>query len=318
MADAKALDHLMKSVHEPFDMVKRGGLENYGCGAWCLRNVSIELTDEFTDECSDLLQTSGTDGCSLKRDCLLQAGPRQPRFVRMTAPRVADFELGVVQAVLFTDPDGFSAGTVMRSFFPVVPQFDGDPQTFGDDAAGFPPDVPRVMLTSRSGQWRCQVAPARVDVFWNRTNTGDVESLSSVLARAAAIIKTFQSRTQRAALRLATVVTRYAPNDSPGTTLAQHFCQERWQAQPLNRPESFELHAHKLYELKGFSVNSWVRAKSGHKRAGDTSSKIVLVEQDLNTPPRAVALSDDEVSAFFAVCPPELDHILGLYFPGDS
>ena len=60
MADAKALRHLVESVHEPFDMVKRSRLDYCGCWGWCLCDVSIELTDEFTEESSDLLQTSGT------------------------------------------------------------------------------------------------------------------------------------------------------------------------------------------------------------------------------------------------------------------
>jgi hypothetical protein len=235
----------------------------------------------------------------------------------MTAPRAANFELGVVQAALFTNPDGFSAGAVMRSFFPEIPELDGDPQTFGDESVGFPPEVPRVLLGSRSGQWRCQVAPARIDVFWNRTDASEDRDLPALLGRASAIIKTYQQRVQRLPLRVAALVTRYAPNDNPGIALAQHFCQARWQSQPLNRPESFELHAHKSYNLKGFPVNSWFRAKTGLKTAGGAISKVVLADQDLNTTLRGTPLSDDEVSAFFAICPPELDYILGLYFPED-
>lgn len=120
---------------------------------------------------------------------------------------------------------------------------------------------------------------------------------------------------QVTARRVAAVVTRYGAQADPGLFLARHFCQDRWHQAPLNRPESFELHAHKSYEHKGFTVNSWFRAKSGLMTEPAASTKVVLAEQDLNTVPREKALSDDEISAFFAVCPAELDHVLALYFP---
>src|SRR6185503_12217714 len=98
--------------------------------------------------------------------------------------------------------------------------------------------------------------------------------------------------------------------EDPGLFLAKHFCQDRWHTAPLNRPASFELHSHKSYEFKGFVVNSWFRAKTGQMTELGSSSKVVLAEQDLNTLPREGAMSDDEISAFFATCPGELDHVL--------
>jgi hypothetical protein len=138
------------------------------------------------------------------------------------------------------------------------------------------------------------------------------------LAEAADTIRTYRQKVHSTGTRVAVVVTRYAPHESPGLSLARHFCQDRWHKAPLNRPESFELHAHKSYDLKGFTVNSWFRAKSGVMTEKTVTTKVVLAEQDVNTVPRDTAMTDDEVSAFFAICPPELDHILQLYFPENS
>lgn len=226
-----------------------------------------------------------------------------------------NFHLGVVQAVLFTDPDGFSLSGILKSFFPAVPLFDGEPQTISEDGIGLPPEVPRLVLPEKSGRWRCQIAPARMDLFWNRVDGGPKDDLRTVLNEAAKVIRMYRQKMSVTPRRVAAVVTRYAPHSDPGIFLAQHFCQPRWQEAPLNRPESFELHAHKSYDLKGFSVNSWFRAKSGLMTEREASTKVVLAEQDLNTVPRSQALSDDEISAFFAICPDELDHVLGLYFP---
>lgn len=225
-----------------------------------------------------------------------------------------DFNLGVVQVVMFTEPDGFSVSSIMKSFFPSVPILDGDPETIPDGGLGLPPEVPRVVLQSKSGRWRCQIAPARLDVFWSRIDGADA-TLGGVLSEAARVVRDYRQKVGVIAHRVAVVATRYSQHEDAGLFLARHFCQERWYAAPLNRPESFELHSHKSYEFKGFRVNSWFRAKSGLMTEGGKSSKVVLAEQDLNTLPREGALSDDDVSAFFAVCPDELDHVLGLYFP---
>lgn len=232
----------------------------------------------------------------------------------MTAPLAADFQLGNVQAVLFTEPDGFSVNAVMRSFFLAVPEFDGDPKTLGDETVSFPAEVPRVFLHARSGGWRCQIAPARIDVFWSRSDGGRTQ-LADVLAEASRLLRMYLQTTKRSCVRVAAVVTRYAPRENPGLTLARHFCQERWHEKPLNRPESFELHAHKSYDFKGFVLNSWLRAKSGVMTERGSTTKVILVEQDLNTVARATPVSDDDVSAFYLVSPTEFDDILGLYFP---
>ncbi len=163
----------------------------------------------------------------------------------MSALTADNFQLGVVHAVLFTKPDAFSVAGVMRSFFQSMPIFDGDPQTIPDDALCLPPEVPRVVLRAKSGLWRCQIAPARIDIVWNRVEGGPADHLPAILTEAARMIRVYRQKMQITAMRAAAIVTRYGAKKDPGIFLAHHFCHDRWHEAPLNRPESFELHSHK-------------------------------------------------------------------------
>ena len=101
--------------------------------------------------------------------------------------------------------------------------------------------------------------------------------------------------------------------------LAKHFCKDRWYKAPLNRPENFELHAHKRFTLASdFAVNSWARSKTG-KLSGDGEEKtVVLFEQDLNTLAEEAPKRDFgevEIKKFFGAAATELDSILDLYYP---
>ena len=89
---------------------------------------------------------------------------------------------------------------------------------------------------------------------------------------------------------------------------------------PLNRPENFELHAHKRYALYGEEVvNSWVRNKSAYKASDE--KPVILVEQDLNTLGEQVLAreyTDEEMGLFFDAASSELDHILSIYYPEET
>ena len=133
------------------------------------------------------------------------------------------------------------------------------------------------------------------------------------------MLATYRDRIEAQPTRVAGLTTRVSPNDSPGLTLSRHFCQERWFREPLNRPESFELHAHKAYDLSGLPVNSWFRAKSGMMIATNKKVPIILAEQDLNTLADATKLLDAQtVDTFFRSVPEELERIMTLYFPGSQ
>jgi hypothetical protein len=123
---------------------------------------------------------------------------------------------------------------------------------------------------------------------------------------------------------LALVLNRFQRHDTPGRAIAAHFCRpellsnEPNRKGPLNRPENFELHAHKSYTLEGFSVNSWVRCKTGRiERAGE-GQPIVLVEQDINTLAERLGeerFTPESIERFHRAAAAELGQILTLYFP---
>jgi hypothetical protein len=121
---------------------------------------------------------------------------------------------------------------------------------------------------------------------------------------------------------MAAVVTRYMPHSKPGLFLARHFCQERWADAPLNRPENFELHAHKTFVLGNrFRVNSWVRNKTGVAGSPGGQNPVIVVEQDLNTLLDEVgtnSFSAGDVARFFAAAQSEFELILSLYYPRED
>lgn len=128
---------------------------------------------------------------------------------------------------------------------------------------------------------------------------------------------------QRRIGRLAGLATRFARHPHPGLFLARHFCDKRWEQAPLNRPESFELHAHKSFDLgvRPFVANSWVRSKTASMTETEPASPIVLIEQDINTRSQDVAthaFSRTDVAGFFADVGRELDVMLDIYYPSHT
>jgi hypothetical protein len=230
------------------------------------------------------------------------------------SPAATEFRVGALQTVIFTEPAGFSTGRVLQRFLPeVASTFDAEPGIPGE---ALPPEIPRVLLASKSGAWQGQIGPLRCDLIWRGSGSRNSAQVAGVLSEASGWLFKYLDVTGARGLRAAVVLTRFAECELPGLMLARHFCQERWYQQPLNRPQSFELHAHKSYRLGETEVNSWFRAKSGQFEVDGQKAPIVIEEQDINTLPRESPLGQTEASAFFLACPQELDHILSLYFPG--
>ncbi len=198
----------------------------------------------------------------------------------------SSFELASCQATIFTPDGDLAVSKVMKDIYPsLATLFDGEPTILPPVPEGAPLEIPRIILESTSHEWRCELSPARVNVYWRRA-----KSTTACIALGDFFGKTVEILLQYAALlspriaRLAALATRFSPLETPGLFLARHFCKDRWDKAPLNRPENFELHAHKRFTLASdFTVNSWARSKTG-KLSGDGDEKlIVLFEQDLNT-----------------------------------
>lgn len=234
-------------------------------------------------------------------------------------PHAGDFAVASCQATLFT-PDAEVSPTrfMTRLLAEWTGRFDADPMVI-PLPDGVPKEVPKIVLESRDHQWRCEVASARMNLFWRRPQTETVGiGLPEFYQTALPLLLQYRSFIASPVRRLAAVVNRYAVIDKPAVYLARHFCQERWIDAPFNRPENFELHSHKQFRLTdGIDANSWVRNKTS--KLSDTNHPIVLVEQDLNTLAEDVdrEFEEHEIRRFFEGASVEFDSILNLYYPAD-
>ena len=232
----------------------------------------------------------------------------------------SSFKLASCQATIFTPDGDLAVSKVMKDLYPsLATRFDGEP-TVLPPAEGVPPVIPRIILESTTQEWRCELSPARVNLHWLRPKSSRAcMALGDFFKEATNILLQYAAQLSPRIGRLAALATRFLPHDKPGLFLARHFCRDRWHEAPLDRPENFELHAHKRFTLAGdFTVNSWARSKSG-KLSGEGDEKpIVLFEQDLNTLAEEAStkdFSEEEVKKFFGAAGTELDSILGLYYP---
>ncbi len=235
-------------------------------------------------------------------------------------PSSRDFFLAQCQATLFTPEAEVSTARLLSRLFPRwLGLFDGEPVILPlPDAV--PKDIPRAIFESRSGEWRCECASGRINLFWKQPAGSTAnQTLQRAYGALIPLLTQYVEFVDSRIGRLAAVASRYVTHPSPSRYLAGHFCKERWLAAPFNRPESFELHAHKRFPLGGhFQVNSWVRNRTGKLTAEGSERDIILVEQDFNTLAEEQAersFSLGEVSQFFEAAGPGFDEVLNLYYP---
>ncbi len=240
-------------------------------------------------------------------------------------PSAESFVIASYQATLFTPDEEVAPVKLMSGLLPSwLEHFDADPTVLP-----FPPgmpvprEVPKIILGSKSKEWRCEIASARINIFWRR-NKRDSQNpaASDFFNSAVGLLNEYCAFLKPRVGRLAAVVTRYFVQDSPGIFLAERFCQERWLSGAFKDVQSFEIHAHRQYSLaERFLVNSWTRSKSGNISYEQESLPIILVEQDFNTladEATRIAFTPDDILAFFAAAPLEFDHLLGLHYPRES
>jgi hypothetical protein len=254
-------------------------------------------------------------------------------MVLMNEITAASFDLASCQATLFTPDEEVSSVKLLRDLVPRwLRRFDDEPVVL-PLREGMPREIPRLILRSKDGVWRCEIASARINFHWRRARQApQVPTLSELFTVGAETLADYADFIVARVGRMAAVLNRFASHSSPGRFLAQHFCHDRWLSTALNRPESFELHAHKRFTLTGgFVVNSWFRSKTGkispgaEKEPGESRAEegepVVLVEQDLNTLHEETSTrsySKADIEQFFGAVADEFDTILKLYyFVGD-
>lgn len=201
---------------------------------------------------------------------------------------------------------------------------DGDPIVLPVPREG-PPEIPRLFLTNKDQSLRFEISLVRADVRWQLKEPGVQLDLQQFCEFARHAFAVFHEVTPAATPgRIALVVHRFQLHENPGKAIAAHFCRPALLSNdpnrkgPLNRPQHFELHAHKRFSLGRFQVNSWVRVKTGTFTEGGKEQPIIFVEQDLNTLAERLAdteFSEDDILEFHHLCINELDFIMRLYFP---
>ncbi len=225
------------------------------------------------------------------------------------------FKVATLRAVAFISDSTLEAKTILRKLSDTwMERFDGEYLMIPpfEDA---PLELPILLLRSRQKDDQCTFSSSSVDLRHSPRDPDSIEPeglLKQFYVDASDLLMELPDVLDYKLTRVGAVVTRYARLEQPGLTLAQHFCKAEMLDSPLNRPESFELHAHKLYSARGRDINSWVRVKTGRVNAQEQA---VLVEQDINTPPVSPQnFTATDAQAFFELVPSEMEEILGKYF----
>jgi hypothetical protein len=235
-------------------------------------------------------------------------------------PIAAEFRAANLTALQFV-PNSISGGKIYRELpLTFLERFEGDPVIM-PSFEGVPQEVPRLMLRSLATGWTCQFAGDRVVLSRVEVSVDDPGlNLAEFFRDACEIFLELNNVLHLLPNRFGVLSTRYVRHDQPGLYLSRHFCRDNLMdgpRAPLNRPENFELHAHKVYRMAdAFGVNSWVRNKSG--RLSVNNAEILVVEQDINTISDGDNADGDNgnwTEIFFGAVAQELDQILDLYYP---
>jgi hypothetical protein len=243
--------------------------------------------------------------------------PVDPRAFRFSGYQTAAFYLNVQ----------FSINRLLpRLVTELGDTLDGDPIVLPIPADA-PPEVPRLVLANKAQSIRVEISLRRTDVRWLRQASGHEMPLNDFSVFSLRALNIFHQAVHLRPGRVALVVNRFQPYENPGTELARHFCRPELLSDdpahkgPLNRPENFELHSHKKFQMGRFLTNSWMRCKTGMQTIGDRNRSIIFVEQDLNTLAEVIEeteLNDDEIRDFHHLAIGELETILRLYFPYET
>jgi hypothetical protein len=230
-----------------------------------------------------------------------------------------DFKNLSIQYSVFTPGLQFSSAKILGNLsakFSSV--FDGDPVSLPMPADA-PVEIPRIILKSSDNKTKFEAALNRMNFFtYLKKNETDIdEKVFRELFMN--LFKEYIKITSAKIGRLALVRVKFVRDDNPGLTLAKHFCKDKFLKEPFNRPENFELHSHKKYILEGFTINSWVRCKSGFLKTDNT--KLITVQQDINTLAEELDQKDfreEDIVNFFKIIPEEHQSILYKYFPDNE
>ncbi len=179
-----------------------------------------------------------------------------------------------------------------------------------------PSEIPSVILKTADGRQRIEISRSTVTCRWDASDPSE-NVKTRVIEEVAEHLAQVVELTNADVGRIGGVMERVSASSDPGPALAKQFCRPELLSGPLNRPEGFELHAHKAFSMASvWEVNSWIRIRAG-KSAAHGSYDRVLVQQDINTLAEHFstrAFSGSDVRGFAAACAGEFETVLYLYF----
>jgi hypothetical protein len=229
-----------------------------------------------------------------------------------------DFQPISFQAVIFTEKANNRVDKILKWLPSPWSKRLPEPNVLGFD---LPLEVPLILWQKDKKPWSASVAQTSFSVTWrNFLSAGDEKiGIDEFLKMTAPFLLSYKKHFKLRVHRIGFVCQRFTRQNNPAKMLAEHFCKSEWIRGPLNRPEYFEIHAHKRFDLReSEKINSWMRIKVV-KLLEETQSNepVIVAEQDFNTLEDAPERSckDSDISKFFDACPDEIDKVLDLYFP---
>lgn len=234
----------------------------------------------------------------------------------------SDFAVETVQATAFVAAEELAPPKVLRRVLQGWSEvYDAEPWSIP-----LPPEIPLefpgVILASRDGSQRLELARARANVFAVRVLGQDSLDLDETYQEFARRLADIFEQDDTAIGRLAAVITRSADVPSPAEAIAEQYFREEWLRAPLNQLEELEIHAHKIVELHaGLPVNTWMRIRTARRvetGAVETGALVLAVEQDFNTLEQDRlnrVLDRPAVENFFRAAATQLEEALLVYFP---
>lgn len=229
-----------------------------------------------------------------------------------------DLNIAIAQLVIFTpDVSAFSAPKALALILgKYSARYDGSVQALPLPEE-IPQEVPRVILQSKDGTYRMDVSPLRVTSYWMQASETQAE-LEDILSTSIEVLEHYVEGMETQVGRLALVLTRVCKAENPAQLIVERFCKPELQTTIFNKSENFEIHNQKSLTIQGFSVNSWIRCKTGVLVINNVAFKGVIVEQDLNTLAEQLGqrrFKNEEIKSYFQSAAVEAEANINVIFP---
>jgi hypothetical protein len=227
-----------------------------------------------------------------------------------------DFKLEQLQLTAFAKNDDIVPARLLRWTLAEFPDdYDAVPVSF-PESLQLPPGAPAVILSGLDDRWRIEGEKSRVNLYRVQLSHEDLK-IGEVAKELERRLLAYLSREEVQIGRLAVVSTRVHETENPAREIAQHFFKDRWLEGPVSRPETVEIHSHKIFNLSdGLPVNSWLRVRTAARI--DSGKPLIAIEQDLNTlelERHKRSFEHDDISTFVDHSIESLEDILMQYFP---